>query len=72
MKKLVMISLAIMVVLGMSISAIAATGGFIVSPSRNQAPEIIEVTPSDDKCTVEVEVTAYADRDTLSPEGRPC
>ena len=70
MKKLVMISLAVIVVLGMSISAIAATGGFIVSPSRNQAPELIEVKPSDDKCTVEVEVTAYADRDTLSPEGR--
>ena len=70
MKKLVMISLAIMVVLGMSISAIAATGGFIVSPSRNQAPELIEVKPSDDKCTVEVEVTAYADRDQLSADGR--
>ena len=70
MKKLVMISLAIIVVLGMSVSAIAATGGFIVSPSRNQAPELVEVKPSDDNCTAEVVITAYADRDQLSADDR--
>lgn len=71
MKKLVMISLAIMVVLGMSLSVFAATGGFIVSPSRNQAPELVGVKPADDDCEIEsATITAYADRDQLSGEAR--
>ena len=70
MKKLLVACLTIALAIGMSVSALAATGGFISSPSRNPAPELIYGANASEECKAEVTVTAYGDRDQLSVEAR--
>ena len=50
MKKLLVACLTIALAVGMSVSALAATGGFISSPSRNPAPELIYGANASEEC----------------------
>lgn len=70
MKKLLVVCLTIALAVGMSVSALAAAGGFISSPSRNPAPELIYGANVSEDCQAEVKVTAYGDRDQLSVDAR--
>lgn len=68
MKKLLFLPLLSLLLLSMSLSAFAA-GGFVVSPSGNEPPEIID-KELPEGCTAEVIVTPYSDRVSLGEEGR--
>lgn len=70
MKKVLMICLTVGIILSMSITAFATTGGFISSPSGNKAPVLVEGTNESDGCEAELVITAYGDRDELSVEAR--
>ena len=59
MKKLVTLCLTLVLALSLSVSAFAANGAFISSPSANKAPELVDTDP-------EIKVTPYADRDDLA------
>ncbi len=70
MKKVLVICLAMVMVVGMSINAFAAPNAFVSSPSKNPAPELIEGTNESEDCTGNAFITAYGDRDSLSDEDR--
>lgn len=70
MKKILCICLTLVMVMGLSLSAFAAPGAFVESPSNNKAPELIEGKNESDGCTARLVITAYADRHTLSDELR--
>lgn len=70
MKKIVTVLLTMMMVLSLSISAFAEPGGFVSSPSRNQAPELIKAENESEDCEAKLIITAYSDRDELSEEAR--
>lgn len=59
MKKLVALCLTLVLALSLSVSAFAANGAFISSPSANKAPELVNTDPA-------IKVTPYADRDDLA------
>ena len=64
MKKLIIILTVVIAICAMSISTLAARGGFIESPSANGAPTIVEDNTDD-----RVMITAYRDRkEALSAE----
>lgn len=66
MKKLLTVSLTLILALTLSISAFA-TGGFISSPTGNPAPEV-EKVEKDEDCFADIIVTPFADRNDLSEE----
>jgi len=68
MKKVLAICLMAVMVLGLSIPAFAAPGGFVSSPSGNQAPEIVEYHNESKDCKATLDVTPYADRNSLSED----
>lgn len=70
MKKIVTVLLAMMMVLSLGISVFAEPGGFVSSPSRNQAPELIKAENESEDCEAKLIITAYSDRDELSEEAR--
>ena len=70
MKKLVVICLIFVLTVYMSISAFAATGGFVSSPSGNPAPELVVGKNETDGCEAELIITAYGRRDRLSVDAR--
>lgn len=71
MRKIAIALLVILLVASMSIPAFAATaGGFVSSPSNNEAPELVEGKNKDKDCTAEIVISAYGDRDKLSAEAR--
>lgn len=59
MKKLVALCLTLVLALSLSVSAFAANGAFISSPSANKAPVIVNTDPA-------IKVTPYADRNSLA------
>lgn len=67
MKKFLAICLALVMVVSAGVLAFAQ-GGFVSSPSGNEAPEIEEVTYEEGSCEPEIIVTAYSERDTLAEE----
>jgi len=69
MKKVFSIVLSLVLVMCMSVTAFAA-GGFVSSPSANQAPTVVEFENSDSNCSGTVIVTSYADRNSLSDGAR--
>ncbi len=69
MKKIFAICLAVLMIVGTSVTAFAANGGFISSPSANLAPEILEFKPGSADCTARPMVTPYSKRDTLTEAG---
>ncbi len=66
MKKVIASILSLMLVLALSVS-VFATGGFVKSPSLNQAPTVENVTVENGTAPV-VTVTPYAERTDLSDE----
>ena len=70
MKKLAMICLTILMFASLGVSAFATTGGFVSSPSGNQAPELIKGENKSEDCVAELTITAYVNRDQLSEDSR--
>lgn len=70
MKKVFAICLALVMVLSLSVSVMAATNNFVDSPSNNRAPIIIDCENESEDCTATVVVTPFGDRDTLTEEQR--
>lgn len=70
MKKLIVVCLVIAMAACMSISVLAANGGFLSSPSANSAPELVEGKNESEDCESQLVVTSYANRDQLSEEAR--
>lgn len=64
MKKVLTIVLSIIFVLSLSVNALAANGNFLESPSRNPAPQLIDLSLPEG-CTIEVVITPYADRNSM-------
>ena len=61
MKKIVALSLVMVMALCMSISVLAAPNGFVSSPSGNAAPKVEEFKPADEDCTANLIVTPFGD-----------
>jgi len=70
MKKFVVISLAVVMLFSMCMTVFAGPGGFVKSPSLNQAPVLVEATNEVDDCVAQIIVTAYADRAKLPEDDR--
>lgn len=68
MKKFLMLCMVFLMLVSLCIPAAAAVGGFVSSPSANQAPELIGA--ENKKCDAEIIITAYANRDQLSDDKR--
>lgn len=69
MKKFLAIVMAM--VLAFSVNVIAfANGGFVASPSGNEAPEIVEIVYDDDSCEPEIVITPYSERHKLDDKRR--
>ena len=64
MKKVLAICLAVVMAVGMSLSAFAAPGSFLESPSKNPAPRI-ERFVSLAGCEARLVITPYINRSTL-------
>lgn len=67
MKKALAIILALVIVVCAGVMAFAE-GGFVSSPSGNDAPTIVEIIYEDGSCRPRVVVTPYADREDLEDE----
>ncbi len=65
MKKFLAIILMALMVCSMTLSASAAPGSFIESPSLNKAPIIVEYYNEDGDCIGKIYVTSYGDRNVL-------
>lgn len=65
MKKLFAIILMVVMICAMIVSASAAPGGFIDSPSYNKTPIIIEFECSDSNWKGEIFITSFGDRNVL-------
>ena len=65
MKKALAICLMIVMVVCSCVTAFAAPGSFVKSPSKNPGPEVEEFTPSDSDCDGKLIITPYAERSTL-------
>ena len=70
MKRVITICLILVMVMTLCVGIAAATGGFLVSPSGNAAPEIVDATNESEDCESIVYIVSYADRHLLSDEGR--
>lgn len=70
MKKVLSICLVLMVVLGLSVTAIAAPKNFIKSPTANPAPEVEEFIPDDEDCTADLVTTPFSDIDKLPDDNK--
>ena len=70
MKKIFIVCLTLVMLVSMSLSVCAEVGGFIESPSNNQAPQLIEGTNVSEDCVAQLIISAYADRDDLPEDIR--
>lgn len=70
MKKLIVICLSFVMLFTMSITAFAASGMFISSPSGKKAPHLVGYMNGSPDCAVEIRVTPYSERDTLRDADR--
>ena len=64
MKKIVVICLSLVMLFSLSMTAFAA-GMFVSSPSGNRVPTLVGYMNGSPDCSLEIKITAYADRDTL-------
>ena len=65
MKKIASICMALLIAMCLSVSVFATGSGFISSPSKNQAPELVESSSSSDNCVAQIKITSFADRNSL-------
>ena len=71
MKKVLTIISIVLLLLCSGLSTFAASGSFTASPGAKQAPELVDSeNVAEEKCEAEVNVVAYADRDTLDAQER--
>ncbi|MBR7132405.1 MAG: LPXTG cell wall anchor domain-containing protein [Clostridia bacterium] len=70
MKKLLALFIALVMVIGVNLTAIAAPGKFVSSPSGNSAPELIEFSNESEDCDADLVITPYSERHTLPEEMR--
>lgn len=68
MKKVLTVILALCMVLSVGLIVSAETGAFVQSPSRNQAPTLVESKNESEDCVAKLVITAYTDRNELSEE----
>ena len=68
MKKIITCLFVVLMMTSMLVTAFAANGAFVSSPSVIKAPELISYENSDDACTATLIICAYADRDQLSAD----
>lgn len=66
MKKIITFVMAVVMVLSMSVTALASNGGFVASPSLNGTPSIEGSENGSADCDAEWVITSYADRGKLS------
>ena len=65
MKKVLVICLTVVFMMSMTLTAFAAPGAFVKSPSGNPAPGMIEFKPADEDCTARLVITPYSDKHEL-------
>ena len=65
MKKVFVICLAVIIAATMSFSAFAFGGGFLESPSKKPAPELVSGSSQSEDCEAQIIITAYGDREKL-------
>ncbi len=66
MKKVLVICLTLVMVMCMSVSALATSGAFVSSPSGNPAPLVIAFESADEDCTATLVLTPYGEKSELS------
>lgn len=69
MKKIVALCLTLVMVVSLCLTAIAAPGAFVASPSGNKAPELVSFT-APDGCNAKLVITPYVERNTLDEAAR--
>ena len=69
MKKIVALCLTLVMAVSLCLTAIAAPGAFVASPSGNKAPELVSFT-APDGCNAKLVITPYAERNTLDEATR--
>lgn len=67
MKKVLVICMVVIMVLSVSITAFAA-GSFVSSPSRNNAPVLVNGKNENSNCNAGLSITAYSDRSKLTQQ----
>jgi len=70
MKKALTFCLMVLLVVSMSINALAIPGGFVSSPSGNRPPILVTFDPVDEDCTADLEITDFGNRDKLPDDKR--
>ena len=70
MKKFITVLLVFTMVMSLSLAVVAAPGAFQESPSKNQAPELVESGNESEDCLARIIITAYANRDQLPEDTR--
>ncbi len=70
MKKVLAICLAMMMVLCLSTTVLAAPNNFVASPGANKAPEVEEFKPEDEDCTADLVITPFGDLDKLPEDNQ--
>lgn len=70
MKKVLAICLTAVMLITASVSALAAQGSFVSSPSGNAAPTVVSFKPENSDCNGKLVITPYGDKNTLSDELR--
>ena len=70
MKKIAVVALSLVMVVCLTLIAIAGPGAFLNSPSHNAAPEIVSFTPASEDCYAYLKITPYAERNTLDDATR--
>ncbi len=65
MKKVLVICLTVVFMMSMTLTAFAAPGAFVKSPTGNPAPQQIEFKPADEGCTATLVITPYTDKQEL-------
>lgn len=70
LKKVLAILLTAVMLVTMSVSALAASGSFVSSPSGNAAPTLVSFKPENADCNAELIITPYSEKNTLSDELR--
>ncbi len=66
MKKFLALCLAVIMVLTVSVTAFAAPGSFVQSPSANDGPQLIEGENESEDCTAKIIITPYKLKHTLN------
>ena len=70
MKKILIVLVTLVMIATLCLPVMAEPGGFVSSPSKEQAPTIVGGENESPECKAELSITSYADRNHLSEESR--